>query len=535
MLKSKELRANKVRLETSARSKLAEIVDGMDAEAARKIESDHADILREIDDLKEQIVRAVAEEKEDPEEEDDEEETDDEKTKRMEARKAAKRDAASGNSSLPRSVVAELVLIDSQARGLGIELNLPDAITRGEKPDDMRKRMFAELAKKSAGRGPRGNAHGLEVTRDEQEGVSGAMEVALVTRLLASRGREAIKYDPKGLRERQFLEQHRKQSEQYLSMGLVDIAAACIGYRGRGYLTTGDANTIFERAFQTTSDFPNIFQNALNKSLLARYELTMPTYRQLAVERPFADFRPHPQIRAGEFPQLQAVPETGELKHGSSADSGETVSITPYGVVFTISRQMLINDDLGAIDNILGSAGDTVLVFENNTFFAMFNSNPVLKTDNAAVFSTPHANIAATPSAITVPSISDGRLSLRQMKSLTGLLINVPPRILLTGPVTETAADQILTQITPNIATSVNPFSGKLVPITDSNITGTAWYMLTEPSRVPNFIYGFLNGSSGPRTRTYEPFGVQGIKISLEHDFGVGAIDYRGVYKNAGA
>jgi hypothetical protein len=41
-----------------------------------------------------------------------------------------------------------------------------------------------------------------------------------------------------------------------------------------------------------------------------------------------------------------------------------------------------------------------------------------------------------------------------------------------------------------------------------------------DPARVPCFVYGFLNGSNGPRTRTFEPFGVQGIKISLEHDFG---------------
>jgi hypothetical protein len=59
--------------------------------------------------------------------------------------------------------------------------------------------------------------------------------------------------------------------------------------------------------------------------------------------------------------------------------------------------------------------------------------------------------------------------------------------------------------------------------------------VFTDPARLPCFIYGFLNGSTGPRTRTFEPFGVQGVKISLEHDFGVGAIDYRGAYRNPGA
>ena len=39
-----------------------------------------------------------------------------------------------------------------------------------------------------------------------------------------------------------------------------------------------------------------------------------------------------------------------------------------YGIVFSISRQMLVNDDLGAIDQIIAGAGDMVLVFENTTF-----------------------------------------------------------------------------------------------------------------------------------------------------------------------
>jgi hypothetical protein len=320
-------------------------------------------------------------------------------------------------------------------------------------------------------------------------------------------------------------------------MGLVDMAAACINYRGRGnYLTTADALRIFERAFQSTSDFPNIFQNALNKALLSRYTLATPTYREIAAERTFNDFRPHPQIRAGDFPQLMPVLETGELQYGSTTDNGESISVSPYGVIFTISRTMLVNDDLGAIDQILGSAGDMVLVFENVTFYTMFLSNPTLMQDNNQVFSAPHNNLVASGSgaAPSVATIAAARQSLRQMRNISGNLINVPPAIILTGPVQETAADQMVTAITPTLTASVNPFSGRLRSVSDANITDTSWYIATDPARVPTFIYGFLAGSGGPRTRTYEPFGTQGVKISLEHDFGVGAIDYRGFYKNAG-
>jgi hypothetical protein len=208
------------------------------------------------------------------------------------------------------------------------------------------------------------------------------------------------------------------------------------------------------------------------------------------------------------------------------------VSVTPYGVVFPISRTMLVNDELGAIDQILGSAGDTVLVFENNTFFTMFNSNPTLTQDTTAVFAEGHGNLASPGADPSVTTIGAARQALRSMKSLTGLFLNVPPRIILTGPAQETAADQMVTSITPTLTTAVNPFSGRLRSVSDANITDNSWYLFAEPGRVPCFVYGFLNGANGPRVRTFEPFGVQGVKVSLEHDFGVGAIDYRGVYKS---
>ncbi len=563
----KALKEKKTRLEAAAQEKLTLITDQTPEAEARAIEAEHADLLAQIAAVDEQIRKTIDGDvddesgdvskkdrktrkkrakkdktNDDVDDKDDDEEDDDEEEEEKDRSASEEEDSDKNEKGLKkpsRSMVAEMALIDQQARGLGIELDLPDAITRGEKPDGMRKRLFAELAKK-AKKGPQGGGADMQITRDEREGIAAAMEIALITRVLASRGGEAIKYEPKNPVERARVDRYRKQSEQYLSMGLVDIAAACIDYRpshSSRYLTAGDANTIFERAFNSTSDFPNIFLNMLNKSLLARYELHMPTYREISQERPFNDFRPHPQIRAGEFPQLQPISETGELKYGTTADTGEFVSVVPYGVVFTISRTMLVNDDLGAIDQILGSAGDTVLVFENTTFFQMLLSNsgtgPTLAQDTYNVFDTTHhANQAATGAVPSVSTIGTARQALRQMKSISGLYLNVPPRIILTGPAQETVADQMVTAITPTLTTSVNPFSGRLRSVSDANITDDSWYLFTEPGRVPCFIYGFLNGANGPRVRTFEPFGVQGVKISLEHDFGCGAIDYRGAYRS---
>lgn len=538
----KQLKAKLAKVNKAARAKLAEITDDTSAADASRIEAEHRELTAQIATLEAEVRAAKESEGEDEEraadgDDDDDKNGDDEGDDTTGSR-------AAGNKSgtvLTRSAIIELGLVFEQCRDQGIDLgiSLTDAITGNKTADAIRQIAFKKLATKSKDGGPTSTARGgdVEIIRDEREGVADAMQIALTQRLLNARGRSlAVEYKGGDIREQAWVQKHRKQSEQYLGLGLVEMAAQVIGYRGRNsFLTPGDSVKIFERAFNSTSDFPNIFQNALNKALLARYQLAAPTYREIATERTFNDFRPHPQIRAGDFPQLKPVLETGELAYASTTDNGESISVVPYGIVFSISRQMLVNDDLGAIDQILGSAGDMVLVFENTTFYTMFNSNPTLLQDTTAVFATGHNNLASVGAVITVSSLSDARKAFRQQKSISGNLINVPPSIILTGPVAETAADQIVASISPTLSTSVNPFSGRLRSVSDANITDNSWYIAADPAKVPNFVYGFLAGSGGPRTRTYEPFGAQGVKVSLEHDFGVGAIDFRGMYKNPGA
>lgn len=558
----KQLKDKKNRLEASAASKLAEIKDDTAEEARRKIEADHAKLLAQVVEVDEQIERMEAESDraeeaarqrkhrqqqraaaandgdgadDDKDGDQGQRSSDDGDEDDDDADKGKRRESTTDPADPPlnRAVMAEMILIDEQARKLGINVKLTEAIKRGETPEDLRKFMFAELAKKSSERGPRGSTGDqngrAEVLTNERAVRNGGLEIAMVRRILDHSG---LDYAPKERKAKKFFEQYRDASDQYLGMGIVETAALCIDYRGSGLITSRKANDIIERAFHSTSDFPAIFQNALNKTLLARYELVMPTYRSIAQERSFNDFRPHPQVRAGDFPTLQPVTQTGELAYGTTSDTGENVSVLPYGIVFTISRHMLVNDDLGAIDTILGSVGDGVLTFENTTFYTMLKSNPVLLQDSTAVFASGHGNLAGTGAAPAIATLDTARQGLRAMKSLTGQFLNVPPAIILSGPFQETTIDQLVTTITPALVGSVNPFSGKLRPVFDANISDKSWYLFTEPGRVPTFVYGFLNGATGPRTRTYEPFGVQGVKISVELDFGVGAIDYRGAYKS---
>ena len=447
--------------------------------------------------------------------------------------------------------------------------------------DQFRERAFAYLVKKqqtTAVRGAAqpgelppgavvasGNFYGAVRSGDDPSlARNDAMVEALTTKILSSRrqpavlnaeqaewvkAREITDHVAIAMRVADGKDQPKNpQARAFLGMTIMEMAAECIGYKFRGVVRQAQALDIIARAWHSTSDFPAILENALNKTLLARYAVAMPTYRMVAAERTFQDFRPHPQVRAGDFPQPKPVLETGELRYGTAGESKEVVSVAPYGIVFAISRQVMVNDDMGAIDQILGSTGDGILRFENTTFFTMMLANaqagPVLLQDTKNVFmngalGTGHNNYADTfahgggPPSIT--TLSDGRAKLGGMQSIDGQFLNVQASIILTGLANQTPAEQMVTQITPNQVGSVNPFTNRLAVGTEAQIPGLTWYMFASPQVLPCFVYGFLAGAGGPRVRTDEPFGVQGVRVSLEHDFGVGAIDYRGCYQNCGA
>jgi hypothetical protein len=102
------------------------------------------------------------------------------------------------------------------------------------------------------------------------------------------------------------------------------------------------------------------------------------------------------------------------------------------------------------------------------------------------------------------------------------------------GPDKETEAEQLVASITANDTVKVNPLSGKLTPVVTPEVTGNQWYLLAE-GRGSCFVHGFLEGAAAPRVRTEEPFGTQGMAMTIEHDFGLGAVDFRGGWKNPGA
>lgn len=113
------------------------------------------------------------------------------------------------------------------------------------------------------------------------------------------------------------------------------------------------------------------------------------------------------------------------------------------------------------------------------------------------------------------------------------------PRFLITPPGSRSVeARKNVTATTPNAVAGVNAFAGRLEPIEEARLIPTAgadpWFLAADPARIDTVKYGYLEGNTGVTTETRSGFEVDGIEIKARHDFATKAIDWRGLYRNAG-
>lgn len=471
-------------LTDQAERKLGEIVEGLTPEEIRKIEEDHGALVTKADAVRGEIAAE-------------------------EARIAAQ--SARPATEQTRSQLQDIAL----RSGLTAE-HVEAAMQRGVSVEAFRAQAFDHLVSRQA------PASHVRVERDETE-----------TRRLAMTESLAVRFGTPGL-------QPGDAARSFMDHGIVDMAAEVIGHRGRIGTSFAAREDILRRAMHASSDFPVIMENALNRTLAGRYAAAQPTYRRLARQRTYVDFRDHISVRVGDFPKLQPVnPEGGEIKAGTFSESKEKTAVKAYGVRVDFSRMLLVNDRIGAIAEVLADQATAVAMFEDETFYAMKFSGaggngPTLLETGRQVFNATDKTLAGAGAAISVTSLSEGRAALRKRTSMDGRLLNISAAILLVGPDKETEAQQIVAPIQAQQVGNINPFSGTLEVITTARIVGNAWELLASPSVVPNYEWGLLEGYTAPRMRTDEPFGIQGMSVSLEHDFGCGAIDFRGGWKNPG-
>ena len=325
------------------------------------------------------------------------------------------------------------------------------------------------------------------------------------------------------------------RARQYIGMTIPDLARECL--RAAGVSTTGLSNaSVIERAgYHSTSDFPQVLGDTMGRSVRAAYTAAPSALRPLARQRTATDFRMQHRLAlsTGTF-KLLKVNEAGEFKEGSLIEGGEAYKVDTFGRIFSISRQALVNDNLGAFSDLPRTLGQAAAALEADVLAGLVTGNPVM-SDGNAVFSAPHANVG-TPGAISLTSLSEARTAMRRQKGPGGEVLNVSPRFLVVPPELETTAEQYVAQLAAAEAGSVNPLAGKLTVVVEARLTDDSqWHVVADPASTDGLEYALLEGEDGPQTITEQGFDVDGVRIRVRHDFGGGWVDWRSWFRNPGA
>lgn len=375
-----------------------------------------------------------------------------------------------------------------------------------------------------------GSTVSVQTVRDEHETRMRGMEEAVMHRM-----------DPRA--------QLTDLGRNYRGLSLTEMAREVL--EGLGVSTRGlSRNEIATRAFQvratgyhTTGDFPSLLGGVGARRLRAAYEAAPSTYQMWARRAAnLPDFRITNVLAVGGAPELKKLNEAGEYTYGTISEDATSYRAFSYGRAIALTRQMFVNDDLGAFDRLLQRFGESARRLENRLVYDQIAKNPTMQ-DGKALFHADHGNLLAATSTLTLDNMGKVRALMRKQKDLDGKTqLNLAPAYLIVPSDLEQAAYTFTSSnYTPTNMADVNEFRAggrtAVEPIVEpllDEVSTASWYMAARSGQIDTVEYAYVDGSEGVRTETFASEDIDGVKVRATLDFAAKVIDWRGVAKANG-
>ncbi len=324
-------------------------------------------------------------------------------------------------------------------------------------------------------------------------------------------------------------------------------AAWANGYSGRNFR---DSRSVLKFAVNpgieaglSTIDIGGILSNGANKFLLEGFFSVERTWRNITAVRNVSDFKTVTSYRLIGKDQYEVVAPGGELKHGTLGEEQYTNKADTYGLLLSIDRRDIINDDLGAITTVPRKLGRGSGLKINDVFWTIFLAN-------SDFFKVGNKNfISGADTALTIDGLTKGEVTFMDQVDGDGKPIGIMPAILLVPTALSAIGTQLFKSMELRDTTAStkypvsNPHQGKFRVevsryLSNAQYTGNsskAWYLLADAADLPVIEVAFLNGQESPTIETAEAdFNVLGIQMRGYHDFGVNLQDPRGGTKSKG-
>jgi len=298
----------------------------------------------------------------------------------------------------------------------------------------------------------------------------------------------------------------------------------------------------------TTDDFPAILSNTASKLLQESFDVQPATYKYWMDTWQVPDFKEAEIARIGYPGDMPELPELGEYQHLDVVEGSEYAALTTFGGLLSYSRQLLINDDLGAFQERARAGGVIARRTISRRSYKTLLS-PGNLSDGNPFFDASRGNLLEGTSGDTLELSADslGRAvaALREQKDESGNPLNMEPKYLLVPPALEITAwglclgNSLLGQANSGIP---NPFKDRygIVPViapelADSNLGGNDkdFYVFASPRVVPSCFKMLTLEQGWPKPFVDEQpaFTKDQVEMKTRIDCKPAAVNPRGVVK----
>lgn len=302
------------------------------------------------------------------------------------------------------------------------------------------------------------------------------------------------------------------------STDLVGLAQRSLELSGQRVHSDTSRQKLVERALHTTSDFPKLLGDAVGRVLLEAYLEQPSAIKDVARRVDLPDFRKRQIVRLGAAPDLNRVNEAGEFTYGSIEEADAGWQLVTYGRIFSLTRQAIINDDLGGFADLIQSFGSAAARREADELANLLTGTP--QVDDVNLFD--QSRNTQVTDALDMIGLGAAVLALRKQKGIGGELITQNPGFLVVPAALEMTARQLVAQINAAKTSDVQPYSlqVQVEPRLDAANMGAHWFLVASNQRA--LEYGYLDHDAGPQITQREGFEVDGTEFKCRLDFGCG-------------
>jgi hypothetical protein len=305
----------------------------------------------------------------------------------------------------------------------------------------------------------------------------------------------------------------------------------------------------------TTSDFPLLFGDILDRQMYANYQEAPYTWNLLVKRSTVRDFREVKRftLEGGDTP-LDKVPEKTEYPADKLVEGSSGYRVYKYGRRMPFSWESMINDDLDALKNVPETLGRAARRTEERLVTEMFvDANGPKST----FFTVGNKNVITGNPPLSIAGLQAGFTQLAAQVDAQGEPIVLDSVTLWVPPALEIPAMNILNALQLEVTEAGGTANQKLIavnwmrnrlklsvgyyiPSVASSANGsTSWFMFGDPNRGrPAGELAFLRGHEAPEIWMKSPNATRvggGVVDSMDGDFDTDSIQYRVRHVTGGA